>query len=64
MPDDAPKTPAEQQALAAEMRADYANARLRDQHGEWFKLFQPDAPARDPGPGTAPENARDHGMER
>ncbi len=60
MPDDKPLTPTEQQALNAEQRADYRNARLRDQFGEWFKQFQPDAPTRKPVQG--PEH--DHGMER
>ena len=64
MPDDTPKTPAEQQALNAELRADYRNARLRDQHGERFKLFQPDAPAREPATEPTPEIDHDHGMER
>ena len=57
-------TPAAQQAINAELRADYTNARLRDQYGERFKLFQPDAPARDPVPGPTPDTDRDRGMER
>ncbi len=64
MPDDKVPTPAEMKALNAELRADYANARLRDTHGERFELIQPDAPARVAGPAPEPEIDHDHGMER
>ena len=58
MPDEKPPTPAEQQALSAELRADYRHARLRDQFGEWFERFQPRDPLADPKPPP------DRGMER
>ncbi len=59
MPDDKHPPPADRTGLDAELRAGRRNARLRDQFGEWFKVFRPE-PVNAPEPSTVP----DRGVER